>query len=99
MPTINLNKKSKINYPKNEHNSEVQKLYNSKMWKKLRLFYLKNNPLCEECLKINKIVPAKEVHHIKEILSGKDIDEMLEILLNENNLESVCIMHHHKLHN
>jgi hypothetical protein len=44
------------------------------------------------------LTPAQEVHHKREISSGKDIDEMLEILLDENNLESVCIMHHHKIH-
>lgn len=97
MPTIFKNKK--INYPKNEFNNDLQKLYNTRMWKKLRLYYLKNHPLCEECLKIDMIIPAREVHHKKEISSGKNIDEMLEILLDEKILESVCIFHHHQIHN
>ena len=100
MPTIFLPKRAKkLNYPKNEFNNDIQKLYNSKMWKRLRLWYLKNHPLCEECLKIDMLTPAAEVHHKKEISSGKDIDEMLEILLDEKILESVCIFHHHLIHN
>lgn len=93
-PTINLGIKKRVYEVK--YNNDIQSIYNSKMWKKLRLWYLKNNPLCERCLKINLIVPAKEIHHKIKISTGKNIDEMLEIALNINNLESLCVACHHK---
>jgi len=98
MPTIFKKKRKKINYPKNERNSETQKIYNSRLWKHLRLWYIKNNPLCVECLKENKIVLAEEIDHIKEISSGRDYQEKLSLTLDINNLQSLCRMHHHKKH-
>jgi 5-methylcytosine-specific restriction enzyme A len=97
MPTINLNRKKRIYERKYIYTDEIQQIYNSKMWKRLRLWYLQQHPLCEECLKKDKITPAKEVHHKKKISTGVDIDEKLSIALDENNLESVCIKCHHIL--
>ena len=33
-------------------------------WRKIRNLYISKHPLCEECLKIDRLVPADEVHHI-----------------------------------
>jgi 5-methylcytosine-specific restriction protein A len=100
MPTINLGTKAKkIEYPKNDINSETQRIYNSKMWKRLRLYYLKEHPLCENCLKTGKLTSAKEIHHIIEINKGADLDQKLDIALNINNLMSLCVECHHQIHN
>ena len=96
MPTIF--KKKKINYPKNDNNSENQKIYNSKLWKKLRLYYIKQHPLCVECLKEGKIKLGEEIDHIKDISSGKDYDEKLALALDIDNLQTLCKTHHHKKH-
>lgn len=33
-------------------------------WQKARLFFLKQNPLCVECLKSGRVEPATDVDHI-----------------------------------
>jgi 5-methylcytosine-specific restriction enzyme A len=98
VPTIYIPKKSKNNYVRNANNLEIQQIYNSTTWKKLRLFYLKQHPLCEKCLP-DKLTPAVEVHHIREISKGKDIYEKQELALDINNLMSLCVPCHHKQHN
>ena len=36
-------------------------------WKDLSERYRRNHPLCEDCLKDDKVTPASEVHHIVPI--------------------------------
>lgn len=62
-----------------------------KRWEKLRGIYLKEHPLCEECLK-NKITNiADEVHHITPISKGGEI-------LNKDNLMALCHSCHMRKH-
>lgn len=97
MPTINRKQhySKQIQY---KHNNKSDKYYSSSLWTKLRNYYIVHHPLCEECLKNDKITPALHVHHITPFLRGKTNEERFELLLNENNLMSVCIDCHHKLH-
>ena len=100
MPTIFLNKKPKLKYyyAKNERNAEIQRIYNSKNYKKLRLYYLQNNPLCEQHLKNGLYISGAEVHHKREISSGVTIDDKLKLALDYNNLQTLCLECHHKEH-
>lgn len=43
------------------------KFYQSMPWRKLRAVKVRLNPLCESCLKVNKIEKVKQVDHIKPI--------------------------------
>ena len=97
MPLINRNKQS-IKQTPYKHTNQSAKYYNSKYWMNLRNSYIVNHPLCEECLKEDIITPAEHVHHIKEFLKGVDDGERWSLLLDENNLMSVCVKCHHKLH-
>lgn len=97
MPTINKNK----HYIKQEpykHDNQSSKYYNSKGWANLRNAYIVNHPLCEECLKEDIITPAQHVHHKIEFLRGSSDGERWNLLLDPENLESVCVNCHHKLH-
>ena len=58
--------------------------YNTTKWKELRLLKLQMNPLCEHCLRENKITPATEVDHIIPIQQRPDL------ALDINNLQSLC---------
>jgi 5-methylcytosine-specific restriction enzyme A len=100
MPTIFLPKKPKKHYfyAKNERNAEIQKIYNSKNYKKLRNFYLQNNPLCAMCLKLGLFVSGAEVDHIKEISSGITLADKLALALDYKNLQTLCLECHHKKH-
>lgn len=85
MPTINLNRK-KIEVKTDDNH----KIYNSRIWRNLRISYLMENPLCEECLKNNKVVGAIDVHHKIPISRGKNLEEKRIIGYDYNNLKSLC---------
>jgi len=72
--------------------------YNTKAWRNLRLSYISDNPLCEECLKKGIATPAEEVHHKHEFMKGKTDDDKWNLLLDPNNLESVCRKCHDEIH-
>lgn len=64
----------------------------------LRTYYINNHPLCEECLKKDIVTAAEHVHHKVPFLSVAEEERQWELLLDENNLEAVCIACHNKLH-
>lgn len=96
MPTINrkTNKIENVEWGSNQS----APFYNSKGWKVLRNNYIRLHPLCEECLYKGISTPAEQVHHKKEFLSGKTDDERWSLLLNPNNLMSVCRKCHSEIH-
>ncbi|MEE3416812.1 MAG: HNH endonuclease signature motif containing protein [Prevotella sp.] len=108
MPTLNKPKKKRI-YAKNERNSEIANIYNSKQWKDLRNLYLLEHPLCEKCLEQGKVSgtnlsgtkvsATEEIHHIRKISSGRNEKEMKEIAYDYGNLMALCKECHHKIHN
>ena len=51
-------------------------------WRRLRRAILAERPLCEECLKLGRIVPATEVHHIVPLRLGGTNDP--------SNLQALC---------
>ncbi len=61
------------NYNKYERDPECNKRYGSE-WRKIRNRYVKLHPLCEECLKYGRLVPAEEVHHILPLADGGSND-------------------------
>lgn len=98
MPTIKKQTK-KVNKDIRYSKQNAQSYYNTSQWKKLRLAYLMEHPLCEVCLLEGKTTPTEEIHHIKEILSGKDDLERKDLAFNPNNLMALCKEHHHQIHN
>ena len=46
--------------------------YNTANWQRLRRAKLQDNPLCELCLRQNRIVPAVAIDHIVSIKAGGD---------------------------
>lgn len=99
MPILNKTKKTHtLKYKKHGKQADIQKIYNTAKWKKIREAYFQTHPLCEECLSNGKTVPAVEVHHIREISNGTTIEEMQDIAYNSNNLMSLCVECHHNIH-
>ena len=96
MPTINrkTNKIKNIEWS----NNQSTPFYNSKYWKILRNSYIQQHPLCEMCLNKGISTPAEHVHHIKEFLSGRTEEERWQLLLNPDNLMSLCLNCHHEIH-
>lgn len=80
-------------YDKYQRNKEAKRFYNSDAWKKCRsLALIRDNYLCQECLKCGDITPAVMVHHIKE---REDHPELALVL---DNLISLCNSCHNKEH-
>lgn len=99
MPTLNLpQKKTKNTNRQNTDSRKLrQKAYNTTAWKKLRESYIKNHPLCEECLDKGKVTAAEDVHHITSPFSNGEIN--YHLLLDSNNLKSLCKECHAAIHN
>jgi 5-methylcytosine-specific restriction protein A len=57
-------------YNRNARDPEMQKLYESADWRRLRAIYLKRNPLCEVCYAKSRIMPAVICDHKVEIKDG-----------------------------
>jgi 5-methylcytosine-specific restriction enzyme A len=88
MPDLKRNLKPK--YAKVARSKDWRKLYNSIEWKKTRNWYISTHPFCEDCLQLGKARVAVEVHHIHPFRSGLTKEKQLDLLLDENNLVSLC---------
>ena len=58
-------------------------------WRKIRNRYIEAHPLCEECLKHDKLTPSKEVHHILPLEHGGTHEE--------HNLMALCKSCHSRI--
>jgi 5-methylcytosine-specific restriction protein A len=104
MPIINLPERKekeykRVFYTSTKKNNEIFKaVYNTNIWKNLRLEYLIHQPLCENCIEKGIVESAVEVHHKIPISQGKDILEKQTLGFDWNNLKSVCKECHKKEH-
>ena len=76
-------------YEKYDRNPDTRRRY-SRAWKRIRDRYISQYPLCEQCEKDGKIVPAAEVHHKIPISQGGTHAR--------ENLMSLCRSCHTKIH-
>ena len=98
MPTINRKQKSIKQVPYRHENNVSSRYYNDIRWKRLRNWFISNNPLCAECAKKGIVTPATEVHHIIPFLSAVDESVRWDLLLDVDNLLSLCNKCHHNIH-
>lgn len=92
---MSINNKALNNkaYDKYKRNPEARAFYKSAAWQKVRLIILqRDNYLCQECLKNDRLTIANIVHHIEPLLDNWDKG------LEEDNLESICESCHNKEH-
>ena len=101
MPTLNITKKTKKETNQRNENTASRemrrKAYNNTEWRKLRDTYIKEHPLCEDCLDKGKVVPAEDIHHIRSPFQNGECNKAL--LLDYNNLMALCKQCHNKRHN
>ncbi|MFC0853114.1 HNH endonuclease [Halalkalibacter oceani] len=72
---------------------QVNPFYKSTAWLKFReLALLRDNHLCQPCLRQKRITPANTVHHIKPI------EDFPELALTLDNVESICPPCHNREH-
>lgn len=83
-----------------------QKLLNSRRWKELRAWKLRQNPLCEMCIEEGEkagikggyISSAVDIHHIIPVETGKTEKEMEQLCFDPSNLQALCIPCHARIH-
>lgn len=84
-----------------QHKAKAEQFYNKyqrpndknsygRAWKRIRDRKIKENPLCEECLKSGIVKAAEEVHHILPLADGGTSER--------SNLISLCRSCHIKAH-
>jgi 5-methylcytosine-specific restriction protein A len=73
----------------NANRESTDKFYNTQRWKKLRAFYRKRHPLCEECQKEGRVTPSVIVDHVNPIKEGGSP-------LDWDNLQALCWSCHSK---
>ncbi len=79
-------------YDQTVRDQEMKEFYNSGEWRKLRNLKLKQSPVCEECLRAGRVVPAEIADHI---LPAREYPEHR---LRLDNLQSLCRGCHNRKH-
>ena len=79
-------------------NKDYQRMLNSKQWRELRSWKLRQNPLCERCAAQGYVVAAVDCHHIRPVENFRTVSEMRDACFNPANIMSVCIPCHIELH-
>ena len=76
-------------YDKYERSPDINKKYGH-AWRRIRDRYAAAHPLCEMCLKAERLTPVQEVHHILPVSQGGTHAT--------DNLMSLCQSCHTKIH-
>ncbi|MTI95192.1 MAG: HNH endonuclease [Firmicutes bacterium] len=81
-------------YDRYARNKKAKAFYQSKEWKgpggARQRALVRDNHICQECLRHGRLTKAVTVHHIKPLL------EFWELRLELSNLESVCLPCHNR---
>lgn len=99
MPTIaKPQKKEKTSTHTNNTDMRAlrQKAYQDKHWRAERDSYIKEHPICEECLKSGKVTPAQDIHHKESPFKNGTIN--YKLLYDKDNLMALCKDCHGKIH-
>ena len=85
MPTLVNRGKEWIPKRKKQNKSwSFDERYHTTKWRKYRKSFLKDNPLCVECRKVDKIKAAKVVGHIIPV------SQQPELFWDTNNHKALC---------
>ena len=80
------------------HSKLYVKLMNSARWKKLRDDWLREHPLCEECKRKGIVEPARCVHHVTPVESGRTAKRCEALAYSCSTLQSLCDKAHAEIH-
>ena len=94
MPTILLARRERNYKPKPENT----RVYNSKRWKKLRTAKFRDSPMCELCLEVGRTKQADVIHHKVPWQTGRTEDEKYDLIIDYDNLQSLCHTCHSEIH-
>lgn len=104
-----INKGVKKKKDNSERKKQRMKMYNDAYYRQVRDNYMRNHPLCEDCMNMQienedgttkeKITAAVDLHHIKSPFEyGLDDKERYARLIDESNFIALCKHHHMMRH-
>lgn len=96
MPTIYKPKKKREYNDYNVKRQKRQSIYNSTIWREMRLAKLQQNPTCEICELEGRVTLAADVHHLTSFVDFAD--EAMSYAYDFANLCSVCKRCHSRCH-
>lgn len=91
--------KPKRKYDNDAKRHKRQDIYNTTVWKRMRLAKLMEQPLCEVCLLQNRTTLAQHCHHLTSFMEGENEFERDALAFDSSNLCSVCQECHNQIHN
>lgn len=104
-----INKGVKKKKDNSERKKQRMKMYNDAYYRQVRDNYMRNHPLCEDCMNIQienedgqmkeKITAAIDLHHIKSPFAyGLSEEERYARLIDTSNFIALCKYHHSQRH-
>ncbi|MBA7480581.1 hypothetical protein ES707_16043 [subsurface metagenome] len=97
MPTIKLKIHKQPRVP-TVAKKIYQDIYNTPRWKKLRTWYIRNHPFCEDCLGKDKTTLSREVHHVVPWVTGSTLADQEALAFDPENLRALCVDCHKAVH-
>ena len=92
-------KKSNRNRQLEMKRKERMKIYNTQRWRDMRAWKMVENPLCEMCLKEDRVTPVEEIHHMTSFMTTDDPIKRTNLAYDSDNLISICKTCHQRIHN
>lgn len=75
-----------------------QDVYQTGLWKRMRLAKLREQPLCEVCMLEGRVKLAEHAHHLVSFMKATNEIERDRLAFDSNNLCSVCNQCHARIH-
>lgn len=73
-------------------------VYNRTLWRDLRDWKRRKDPLCEVCRMRGRITPGSDIHHLETFTGAGDEAERDRLAYDPENLLTVCDRCHRELH-
>jgi hypothetical protein len=104
-----INKVVKKKKDNSDRKKQRMKMYNDAYYRQVRDNYMRNHPLCEDCMnmqienedgsKKEKITPSIDLHHLQSPFAyGLNENERYARLIDESNFIALCKFHHMMRH-
>lgn len=77
---------------------ERQKIYQSTLWRKMRLQQFSEHPLCQICEAEGKVKAGEHVHHVRSFVNAPNLVERDRLAYDPDNLMTLCEECHGKIH-
>lgn len=94
---VSMSEKKKQPRRNEKHKRYMQLLNSPRWWREVRVAQLQAHPLCQMCEKEGSITAAVDVHHLRPVQSVP-LDQMEAVCYDPNNLISLCVPCHIKIH-